>query len=143
MKKSLFAALLVLPILAWATESLFDGDWKIDQPNHTSVTFALESSSNGMTYSAGPHGSWQAKFDGKDYPINPGIGGIYGMTISLTKLNDRSYRETIKSPRGEVRSVLTRTVSPDGKTLTLKTTISWKRENLEDSRTITQVATKQ
>jgi hypothetical protein len=135
--------LLVVPILAWAIERPFDGTWKIDRANGTSAAFTLRSLSNGMEYSAGTHGSWNAKFDGKDYPIHPGVGGIAGMKVSLKKLNDRSYSETIKGPRGEVRSVLTRTVSADGKTLTLKTTMSWKNGNFEDGRTITQVATKQ
>lgn len=143
MKKSIFIVFLLLPILAWATEGPFDGTWKIDRANGTSVAFTLKSFSNGMVYSAGTLGSWNAKFDGRDYPINPGVGGISGMTVSLKKLNDRSYSETIKNPRGEVRSVLTRTVSADGKTLTLNTTMSWNNGKLEDSRTITQVATKQ
>ena len=143
MKKSLSLVLLLLPILAWAAESPFDGHWKIDRPNGTSVAFTLKSFSNGMMYSSGTNGSWQAKFDGKDYPINPGVRGIAGMTVSLKKLDDRSYSETIKGAQGDVRAVLLRTVSADGKTLTLKTTISWMRGNLKDSRTITQVAIKQ
>ncbi len=143
MKKWVFMVLLLLPVLAWATESPFDGTWKVDRDNGTSIAFTLKSLSNGMAYSAGTHGSWNAKFDGKDYPINPGVGGISGMTVSLKKVNDRSYSETIKNPRGEVRSVLTRTVSADGKTLTLKTNMSWKNGDAEDSRTITNIAIKQ
>lgn len=144
MKKSLFMVLLLLPILASATESPFDGNWKIERSNGTSFAFTLRSSSNGIVYSAGTHGSWHAKFDGKDYPFNPGVKDFPGKTVSLKKLTDRSYSETIKNPRGEVISVLTVTVSADGKSLTLKGSICWEEGGIQKiGQTITQVATKQ
>ncbi len=144
MKKSLFMVLLLLPILAWATESPFNGNWNIDRANGTSIAFMLKCTTNGIVYDAGIYGSWNAKFDGKDYPINPGVRSIPGRTVSLKKLDDRSYSETYKSPRGEVMSVLTRTVSADGKTLTLKGSISWEEGGIRKmGRTITEIATKQ
>jgi hypothetical protein len=58
--------------------------------------------------------SWEAKVDGKDYPVK---GTYANETVSLKKLSDRSIEATFKRD-GKVESVDKITVSPDGKKMT-------------------------
>jgi hypothetical protein len=62
------------------------------------------------------HTTWTGKFDGKDYPVT---GDANQTMRSYTKVNDHSYKITVKS--GD-KTVLTGniTVSADGKTRTVK-----------------------
>ena len=77
--------------------------------------------------------SFDAKFDGKDYPIK-GATGNY--TVSLTKVNKRSIDITNKRD-GKIVSVDHMMVSADGKTMTTKS------ENKETGATETTIAIKQ
>lgn len=96
-------------------------------------TFTYKSSPNGLMISTPEGRSFDAKFDGKDYPIK---GAIAGMTTSLAKVNDHTIVETDKI--GErIIEVFTMMVSADGKTLTIKS------ESKELGRTTIFAGTKQ
>ncbi|HVY82099.1 MAG TPA: hypothetical protein VG994_14010 [Steroidobacteraceae bacterium] len=58
---------------------------------------------------------YTARYDGKDYPITGSAGGDH---ISLRRIDERTTESTEKRA-GKVTIVATRTVSPDGKTLTV------------------------
>lgn len=112
----------------------FSGTWRAQKVNTQGMdlTVTYKSTPNGIMLT-GPMGeSFDAKFDGKDYPIKGATGG----TVLLTKVNDRSIDETHKQD-GKVVTVVHATVSADGKTLTVK------EENKPQGTTITATATKQ
>lgn len=105
------------------------GSWRIQKAE--GLTFTLKSTSDGLMYS--DRGvSYDAKFDGKEYPFI----GVSGGVISLTKLNDRSFVETFRRD-GKVVEVNHMTVSADGKTMSIKI------ENKEQGTTTTYTAIKQ
>ena len=105
------------------------GSWRIQKAE--GLTFTLKSTSDGLMYS--DRGvSYDAKFDGKEYPFI----GVSGGVISLTKLNDRSFVETLRRD-GKVVEVNHMTVSADGKTMSIKI------ENKEQGITTTYTAIKQ
>jgi hypothetical protein len=91
------------------------GTWK-PQTYIESHAVTYKSSPDGLIMSAPDGKSFDAKFDGKDYPIK---GGIAGMTVSLAKVNDHTIIETDKVGE-KIIEVSTMTVSADGKTLTVK-----------------------
>jgi hypothetical protein len=142
--RRLIFAILLLPILAFAADSPFDGTWKIDlsttkspdksiEASANAHTFTFKSTPDGLIYSDSSSGeSFDAKFDGKDYPVKGPRGG----TTSVIKLNERSIVETVKR-NGKVVRVHYMIVSADGKTASLKT------ENKEQGYTYTATATKQ
>ena len=110
------------------------GSWRIQKAEasasaHTS--FTLKSTPDGLMYSE-IGVSYDAKFDGKEYPFK----GVSGGVISLTKLNDRSFIETFRCD-GKVVEVNHMTVSADGKTMSIKI------ENKERGFTTTYTAIKQ
>jgi hypothetical protein len=98
----------------------FSGSWKIHKVNigpENTLTITYKSSSNGLMMSVPAFGiTYDANFDGKDYPIK---GDPSATTVSLTKVNDRSFDETTKSD-GKIVSVNHVTVSADGKTMSVK-----------------------
>jgi hypothetical protein len=61
------------------------------------------------------HTEYTASYDGKDYPIT---GSPVSDTVALTKLNPRSSVRTDKKG-GKIVGIYNRTVSSDGKTLTV------------------------
>jgi hypothetical protein len=142
--RRLIFAILLLPILAFTADSPFEGTWRIDlsttqSPNMSSrasanlQTFTFKSTPGGLMYSDSSSGeSFDAKFDGKDYPVKGPRGG----TISIAKLNERRIVQTVKR-NGKVARVHCMTVSEDGKTASLKT------ENKEQGQTYAVTATKQ
>ena len=58
--------------------------------------------------------SWEAKLDGKEYPVK---GTYANETVSVKPLGDRSIEATFRRD-GEVESVDKITVSADGKQMT-------------------------
>jgi hypothetical protein len=110
------------------------GSWRIQKvsESESALTFTYKSSPDGLMMSDPIGESYDAKFDGKDYPIK----GATGYTVSLTKMNDRSIDETDKRD-GKAVTVNHMTVSADGKTLTIKS------ENKVQGTTATYTATKQ
>jgi hypothetical protein len=112
------------------------GSWRMqkmlsESENALMVTF--KSTTDGLMMSRPTGGSYDAKFDGKDYPVkgNPNVS-----TVSLTKVSDRSFDETYKRD-GKIVAVYHWTVSADGKAITEKT------ENKETDRTSTGIRIKQ
>ncbi len=77
--------------------------------------------------------SFDAKFDGKDYPVK---GAPAGYTVSLKKVDDRTIASTTKMD-GKIVQESTVSVSADGKTLTMK------NQNKVQGTTSTFTATKQ
>jgi hypothetical protein len=139
--RRLMFSILLLPVLALAADSPFDGTWKIDlnttqfadKSSANAPTFTFKSTPNGLMYSDPSSGeSFDVKFDGKDYPVQGPRGG----TVSVNKLNERSIVQTVKR-EGKVVRVYYMTVSADGKTASLKT------ENTERGFTTTATAIKQ
>jgi WD40 repeat protein len=92
------------------------GTWQIQRADASewALTATYKSTADGMISSSPIGGSWEAKFDGKDYPMKGGPG----YTVSLTKVNDRSIITTVKQD-GKVFMVYHQTVSADGKTCTI------------------------
>ena len=79
-------------------------------------TVTIESTSNGQIYSNSAGRSYDARFDGGDYPMKGAPGCT---TVSLTKVNERTITSTLKQD-GKVVEVSTMTVSADGKTASVK-----------------------
>ncbi len=111
------------------------GSWRTQKlASEKALTITIKSSSDGLAMSLPELGSsYDAKFDGKDYPIK---GDPNLTTVSLTKINDRSIDETGKRD-GKIVTVSHMTVSADGKTMTIKS------ENKAQDTTTTFTATKQ
>jgi hypothetical protein len=112
------------------------GSWrtqKADAISDNALTFTYKNTPDGMMMSSPTGQSYDAKFDGKDYPVKGDVGGTM---VSLTKVNDRSFSETYKRD-GKIVEVDQITVSADGKTL------SGKSESKERGTTTTFTATKQ
>ncbi len=93
------------------------GTWQVNvtQTGSDLVVFTFKSDGEGLDFSNSGGASWSAKFDGQDNPDN-GVPG--NATISLTRINDRSFAETVKHD-GATAYLETWTVSDDGTTLTL------------------------
>jgi hypothetical protein len=110
------------------------GSWQIQKADASewALTATYKSTADGLISSNPIGGSWEAKFDGKDYPMK----GAPGYTVSLTKVTDRSIITTVKRD-GKVFMVYHQTVSADGKTCIIK------EENKVQGITTTFTATKQ
>jgi hypothetical protein len=73
-----------------------------------------QSTAGGLKISDGSQ-SYEAKFDGKDYPVS----GAAHATVSLRLINDSTMEETDKLD-GKVMTVARMTVSMDGKSMTVE-----------------------
>jgi len=111
------------------------GAWRIQKEtaSENALTFTVTSSADGMMLSMPTGESFDAKFDGKDYPMK---GAAADTTVSLKKMADRYIISTVKRD-GKIVAVYHQTLSPDGKTQSLKT------ENKEQGTTTTLTAIKQ
>jgi len=92
------------------------GSWHLQNLNEDAagVTSTWKASGDGMSMSTPTGQSWEAKFDGKEYPVK----GIYANeTVSVRKLGDRVIELTYKRD-GKIYSIAKITVSPDGKKMT-------------------------
>jgi hypothetical protein len=90
------------------------GKWQMrtirnDTPAGTLTTY--HSIPGGLSISDGRQ-SYEAKFDGKDYPVS----GDFPATISLRLIDDYTLEETDKRD-GKIMTVVRMTVSRDGKTM--------------------------
>lgn len=112
------------------------GSWRTDSVDTLSkngMTFTLKVSADGMMSSFGTGETYDAKFDGKDYPVK---GDRAGAMVSLVKRDDHSIDEKVKIG-GTLLYVNHMTVSADGKTLTVES------EDKERGTKTTWMATKQ
>jgi hypothetical protein len=112
-------------------------------PSSIAVTVTYKSTPDGLMMMPSRGVSWDAKFDGKDYPLKAADNTpeefkkrLASATISLTKVNERSIDVTRKND-GKIMFVEHMTVSADGKTLTANT------ENKENGTTTTDTFTKE
>lgn len=97
--------------------NLVSGAWRVSKTEQSdnSLIVHYKASPDGfaMTWPTGY--SYDAKFDGKEYPIH----GEPGTMVSLKKISDRAFGETVIE-HGKVVRVYKITVSSDGKTLNIR-----------------------
>lgn len=92
------------------------GSWRVHNVDEDAagLTSTWKGSGDGLSWSAPTGESWEAKFDGKEYPVK----GTYAKeTVSLKKLGDRAI-EVTENRDGKIYSVEKVTVSPDGTKMT-------------------------
>ena len=92
------------------------GSWRgerLQDLSENAMIVAYKSTGDGLSMKWGTGESYDAKFDGKDYPFkgDPGV-----TSVSLKKINASTIEETDKRD-GKVIFVSRVTVSPDGKTM--------------------------
>jgi len=130
-----FKGMMIRVAAGPAGSHAISGSWqpqKVLSESENALTVTYKSTTDGLMMSTPTGDSFEAKFDGKDYPAkgNPNVS-----TVSLTKVNDRSFDETLKRD-GKIVAVYHWTVSGDGKAITEKA------ENKETGRTTTYVRIK-
>jgi hypothetical protein len=91
---------------AWRTE-------KINSISNNGLTVTYQSTADGLKMSDPNGNSYDAKFDGKDYPINGDPGHTM---VSLKRVGDDTIEETDKRD-GKIVGVYRMTVSKDGKSI--------------------------
>ena len=92
------------------------GSWRTEKVNSVSsngLTVTYQGTADGLKMSDLNGNSYNAKFDGKDYPIEGDPGHTM---VSLKRIGDRTIEETDKRD-GEVVGVYRMTVSSDGKSI--------------------------
>jgi hypothetical protein len=125
------SAWLSSPVQAQSTDPVI-GSWKINPakskyspgPPPKALATRFEAAGKGLkntTEFTNPEGksftiAYTAQEDGKDYPL---AGSASATAVSLRKLADGSVERTDKK-EGQVVQTMVRTVSKDGKTLTVK-----------------------
>jgi hypothetical protein len=90
------------------------GEWQMQTVKNATAAGTLttyESTTGGMKISDGSQ-SYEARFDGKDYPVNGGTGH----TVSLKRVDEYTIEETDKQ-KGKVITIARMTVSKDGKSM--------------------------
>lgn len=95
------------------------GSWRTDKINSISdngLTITYQGTENGMKMSDQNGNSYDAKFDGKDYPINGDPGHTM---VSLKRAGNSTIEETDKRD-GKVVAIAHMTVSADGKTIAVE-----------------------
>jgi hypothetical protein len=92
------------------------GSWREESFKNISsngLTITYKGTSDGLKMSDQNGNSYDAKFDGKDYPINGDPGHTM---VSLRRIGDNTIEETDKR-EGKVVGVFRMTVSKDGKSI--------------------------
>lgn len=92
------------------------GSWRAEKFNSVStngLTVTYQGTADGLKMSDPNGNSYDAKFDGKDYPIQGDPGHTM---VSLKRIGDRTIEETDKRD-GKVVGVYRMTVSSDGKSI--------------------------
>jgi len=92
------------------------GAWRTEKFNSVSsngLTVTYQGTAGGLKMSDPNGNSYDAKFDGKDYPINGDLGHTM---VSLKRIGDRTIEETDKRG-GKVVGIYRMTVSTDGKSI--------------------------
>jgi hypothetical protein len=101
--------------------NLTSGSWRIQSININEDAAALITTwkgvGDGLSVSTPTGFGWEAKLDGKEYPVK---GTYVNETVSLKSLGDHSIEVTYKRD-GKVESVEKITVSPDAKKMTTVT----------------------
>ena len=92
------------------------GSWRTEKLNNVSengLTITYQGTENGLKMSDPNGNSYDAKFDGKDYPINGDPGHTM---VSLKRIGDDTIEETDKR-EGKIVGILHLTVAKDGKSM--------------------------
>lgn len=92
------------------------GSWRAEKLNNISengLTVTFQGTENGMKMSDPNGNSYDARFDGKDYPINGDPGHTM---VSLKRIGNDVIEETDKRD-GKIVGILRMTVSKDGKSI--------------------------
>jgi hypothetical protein len=105
------------------------GSWRIQNVNQdaAALTSTWKSVGDGLSMFTPTGYAWEAKLDGKDYPVK---GTYANETVSLKRLGDHSIEATYKRD-GKIEYVDKITVSSDGK----------KRTNVSDNKLTGRVST--
>jgi hypothetical protein len=112
------------------------GSWRATKAaefSDSGLTVTFKSTPDGLSMSAPTGESYEAKFDGKDYPVKGDPGGS---VVSLKRIGERTIEETTKRDN-KVVGVTRMTLSPDGQTL------NFVQDNKERGTTMTYAAKKQ
>jgi hypothetical protein len=129
--RTVVVILLLAAVALWGAERQA-GIWKLnlakskyttDHPAPKSLMVTIEEQPGGMVLDAkgedskgGPlHVHWNAKFDGKDYPVTGSADG--SDTVSVKRIDDNTI-ETTNKKNGQVTTRVRSVVSADGKTRT-------------------------
>ena len=99
-----------------AGSNAISGSWRIAnaQVDNPGTLSTYTSSSDGLSMSTPTGAGWDAKFDGKEYPVK---GTFANETVSLKKVNDHTIEATYKRD-GKLYSTEKMTVSAGGKQMT-------------------------
>jgi hypothetical protein len=92
------------------------GSWRVEKVSSVSsngLTITYKATAGGLKMSDPNGNSYDAKFDGKEYPINGDPGHTM---VVLKKIGDRTIEETDKRD-GKVVGVFRMTVAADGKSI--------------------------
>jgi hypothetical protein len=106
-----------------AGSDAISGSWRVESVNEDTagLTSTWKVAGDAVSMSTPTGENWEAKFDGKEYPVK----GVYAdETVSLKKLGDRAMEVTEKRD-GKVYVVNKLTVSPDGKKMTTVSDNKW------------------
>jgi hypothetical protein len=112
------------------------GSWRIQKiadVSENALTATYITTADGQMFSSSTGESYDAKYDGKDYPMK---GSSAGITVALKKVDARTVIQTTKRD-GAIVEVSTMTVSADGGTAITKA------ENKLQGTTTTYTAIKQ
>jgi len=122
------AVVLAMSLSLFAAGSPFSGTWKLDPakstpPTPKSDTAVVDADDNGLKFNedivddkgATLKISYEAKFDGKDYPVT---GTPDADSISYRRLDAHTLKGTLKKS-GKITAKLTVVVSKDGRTTTV------------------------
>jgi hypothetical protein len=97
------------------------GSWqaeKLDNMSNNGLTVTYQGTADGLKMSDPNGNSYDAKFDGKDYPINGDPGHTM---VSLKRVGNDTIEETDKRD-GKVVGISRMTVSQDGKSISVQYT---------------------
>jgi hypothetical protein len=111
MRTLLFAILLLLPALAWAAQSPFEGTWNFAPAEFGTEVLLLQ---DGIFQDSTAIPPIKVKADGADHPNPPDSKTD---TVAVKVVDDKTVEETIKR-NGKVIEQSKRTVSADGKKIT-------------------------
>ncbi len=109
------------------------GSWRVAKADVSEggLIITLKGTADGLSMSAPTGESYDAKFDGKDYPIK---GDRAGGTVSLKKVNDNTIEETYKQ---DGKPLFVNTMTVEGNTL------KYVSKNIKRGTTETYIAEKQ
>lgn len=98
-----------------AGDHALSGSWRqirIEEASESATTVSLKVTRTGVAFSDPSGFHYDARFDGKDYPVS---GMAAGRTVSVRRISDVSFEETQKQD-GKVVSIISLTVGPDRRT---------------------------